>query len=140
MAGLRCSAGHVHSAWIFAGGAIDLFTVGSVLAVASIIGFISLFGIATRNRVMMITYIHQLVKNEDRKDMTEAVMCGAEEWLVAFPMTALAAGRTRVSLALAAGQSGREILSPMAVMILCGRDRSTLLDICEAKMSSSKVD
>jgi Cu/Ag efflux pump CusA len=111
------------------GGVIGVFAAGGVLSVASIIGFITLFGIATRNGVMMISHIHHLVEHEGVTDAAEAVKRGAEERLVPILMTALAAGLALVPLALAAGQPGSEIQAPMAVVILCGLLSSTLLNM-----------
>ncbi|MHB0975549.1 MAG: efflux RND transporter permease subunit [Thiobacillus sp.] len=111
------------------GGVIGVFASGGVLSVASIIGFITLFGIATRNGVMMIAHIHHLVEHEGMRDAAEAVKRGAEERLVPILMTALAAGLALVPLALAAGEPGSEIQAPMAVVILCGLLSSTLLNM-----------
>jgi len=111
------------------GGVIGVFAAGGVLSVASIIGFITLFGIATRNGVMMIAHIHHLVEHEGVRDAAEAVKRGAEERLVPILMTALAAGLALVPLALAAGQPGSEIQSPMAIVILFGLGSSTLLNM-----------
>jgi CzcA family heavy metal efflux pump len=107
------------------GGVVGVFVSGGVLSVASIIGFITLFGIATRNGVMMIAHIHHLVEHEGVRDAAEAVKRGAEERLLPILMTALAAGLALVPLALAAGQPGSEIQSPMAVVILFGLASST---------------
>ncbi|WP_265944320.1 efflux RND transporter permease subunit [Dechloromonas sp. A34] len=111
------------------GGVIGVFATGGILSVASIIGFITLFGIATRNGVMMIAHIHHLVEQEGVKDAREAVVRGAEERLVPILMTALAAGLALVPLALASGQPGSEIQAPMAVVILFGLASSTLLNM-----------
>ena len=111
------------------GGVVGVFVSGGVLSVASIIGFITLFGIATRNGVMMIAHIHHLVEHEGVRDAAEAVKRGAEERLLPILMTALAAGLALVPLALAAGQPGSEIQSPMAVVILFGLASSTLLNM-----------
>jgi len=111
------------------GGVVGVFAAGGVLSVASIIGFITLFGIATRNGVMMISHIHHLVEHEGVADAHEAVRRGAEERLVPILMTALAAGLALVPLALAAGQPGSEIQSPMAIVILFGLASSTLLNM-----------
>ena len=111
------------------GGVIGVFAAGGVLSVASIIGFITLFGIATRNGVMMISHIHHLVEHEGVRDAAEAVKRGAEERLVPILMTALAAGLALVPLGLAAGEPGSEIQAPMAVVILCGLLSSTVLNM-----------
>ncbi|WP_018078672.1 efflux RND transporter permease subunit [Thiobacillus denitrificans] len=111
------------------GGVAGVFASGGVLSVASIIGFITLFGIATRNGVMMISHIHHLVEHEGMKDAAEAVKRGAEERLIPILMTALAAGLALVPLVLAAGQPGSEIQAPMAVVILCGLLSSTVLNM-----------
>lgn len=111
------------------GGVIGVFAAGGVLSVASIIGFITLFGIATRNGVMMISHIHHLVEHEGVTDAVEAVRRGASERLIPILMTALAAGLALVPLALAAGEPGSEIQAPMAVVILCGLLSSTLLNM-----------
>jgi Cu/Ag efflux pump CusA len=111
------------------GGVAGVFAAGGVISVASIIGFITLFGIATRNGVMMIAHIHHLVEHEGVTDAAEAVKRGAEERLVPILMTALAAGLALVPLALSAGQPGSEIQSPMAIVILCGLSSSAVLNM-----------
>jgi Cu/Ag efflux pump CusA len=74
------------------GGVVGVYLAGGVVTIASIIGFITLFGIATRNGVMMISHIHHLIEREEIVDLREAVRRGAEERLIPILMTALAAG------------------------------------------------
>jgi Cu/Ag efflux pump CusA len=88
------------------GGVVGVYLAGGVVTIASIIGFITLFGIATRNGVMMISHIHHLVEHDQAKTVLEAVKRGAEERLIPILMTALAAGLALVPLALSAGQPG----------------------------------
>jgi predicted exporter len=111
------------------GGVLGVYAAGGVVTIASIIGFITLFGIATRNGVMMIAHIHHLVAHDEVRDIDEAVKRGAEERLVPILMTALAAGLALVPLALSAGQPGSEIQAPMAVVILFGLLSSTVLNM-----------
>lgn len=111
------------------GGVAGVFVSGGVLSVASMIGFITLFGIAARNGIMLVTHIHQLMRHEGVADFREAVERGAHERLVPILMTAAAAGLALVPLALAGGESGSEIQTPMAIVILCGLTTSTLLNM-----------
>ncbi len=111
------------------GGVVGVYLAGGVVTIASIIGFITLFGIATRNGVMMISHIHHLVEHDAVKNVREAIRRGAEERLIPILMTALAAGLALVPLALSAGQPGSEIQAPMAVVILCGLISSTVLNM-----------
>jgi CzcA family heavy metal efflux pump len=111
------------------GGVVGVYLAGGVVTIASIIGFITLFGIATRNGVMMISHIHHLVEQDAVKDIEEAIRRGAEERLIPILMTALAAGLALVPLALSAGQPGSEIQAPMAIVILCGLISSTVLNM-----------
>jgi Cu/Ag efflux pump CusA len=111
------------------GGVIGLWVTGGVLSVATIVGFITLFGIATRNGVMLISHIKHLREIEGVSDLETAVRRAAEERLVPILMTALAAGLALVPLALAMGEPGSEIQAPMAVVILCGLISSTALNM-----------
>ncbi|HEX8225994.1 MAG TPA: efflux RND transporter permease subunit [Allosphingosinicella sp.] len=111
------------------GGVIGLWLTGGVLSVATIIGFITLFGIATRNGVMLISHIRHLREVEGVTDLEAAVRRAAEERLVPILMTALAAGLALVPLALAMGEPGSEIQAPMAIVILCGLASSTALNM-----------
>ena len=111
------------------GGVIGVFMAGGVLSVASIIGFITLFGIATRNGVMLIAHIRNLVDKEGVHDRLEAVKRGATERLIPILMTALATGLALIPLALALGQPGSEIQAPMAIVILFGLLTSTALNM-----------
>lgn len=111
------------------GGAAGVFLQGGVLSVASLVGFITLFGIATRNGIMLVSHIRHLVQAEGVVDLDEAVRRGAQERLTPILMTALAAGLGLVPLALSAGEPGSEIQAPMAIVILCGLLTSTALNM-----------
>ena len=111
------------------GGVAGVFLAGGVLSVASMIGFITLFGIATRNGIMLVSHIRHLIDAEGMTDFRAAVERGAHERLVPILMTAMAAGLALIPLALSAGESGSEIQTPMAIVILCGLTTSTLLNM-----------
>ena len=111
------------------GGVAGVFLAGGVLSVASMIGFITLFGIATRNGIMLVSHIHHLIEEEGVTDFREAVERGARERLIPILMTAMAAGLALIPLALSGGKAGSEIQTPMAIVILCGLMTSTLLNM-----------
>jgi Cu/Ag efflux pump CusA len=111
------------------GGVVGVFLAGGVLNVATMIGFITLFGIAARNGIMLVSHIQHLMTEEGVTDFREAVARGAQERLVPILMTAMAAGLALIPLALGGGQSGSEIQTPMAIVILCGLITSTLLNM-----------
>ena len=111
------------------GGVGGVFLAGGTLSVASLIGFITLFGIATRNGIMLVSHIQHLMQEEGLTDFREAVERGASERLVPILMTAMAAGLALIPLALGGGKAGSEIQTPMAIVILCGLTTSTLLNM-----------
>ncbi|RFF26645.1 MULTISPECIES: efflux RND transporter permease subunit [unclassified Wenzhouxiangella] len=109
------------------GGVVGVWLTGGIMTIAALIGFIALFGIATRNGVILVDHIGRL--RTDGLGLEEAIRRGAEERLVPILMTALATALALVPLALAAGEPGSEIQSPMAVVILWGLVSSTLLNM-----------
>ncbi|MCB9749631.1 MAG: efflux RND transporter permease subunit [Myxococcales bacterium] len=110
-----------------AGGVIGVFVGGGVLSIASIIGFITLFGIATRNGILLATRTRDLeLAGVERRD---AVTRSARERLAPILMTAVTAGLGLLPLALALGQPGSEIQAPMALVILTGLATSTALNM-----------
>ena len=111
------------------GGVAGVFLAGGVLSVASMIGFITLFGIATRNAIMLVSHIQHLMDGEGVTDFREAVERGARERLIPILMTAMAAGLALIPLALGGGKTGSEIQTPMAIVILCGLVTSTFLNM-----------
>lgn len=111
------------------GGVIGVYLAGGVLSVASIVGFITLFGIATRNGIMLVSHIRHLQEHEGVTDFKTAVVRGATERLVPIVMTALAAGLALVPIALSAGEPGSEIQAPMAMVIMFGLLSSTALNM-----------
>ena len=111
------------------GGVAGVFLAGGVLNVATLIGFITLFGIATRNGIMLVSHVRHLMEAEGVASFRDAVTRGAEERLAPILMTAMAAGLALVPLALGGGQAGSEIQTPMAIVILCGLVTSTLLNM-----------
>ena len=109
------------------GGVAGVWFTGGIMTVAAVIGFITLFGIATRNGVILVDHISRLV--DDGVPVEDAVRRGAMERLVPILMTALATALALVPLALAAGEPGSEIQAPMAVVILWGLVSSTVLNM-----------
>lgn len=111
------------------GGVAGVYFAGGVLSVASIIGFITLFGIATENGIMLVAHIRHLQEVEGVTDLRHAVAVGATERLAPILMTALAAGLALVPIAAGMGKPGSEIQAPMAMVILFGLLSSTALNM-----------
>ncbi len=111
------------------GGVVGIFVLDGVMSLASLIGFITLFGIATRNGLLLISHIRHLHEQEGVAERFEAVRRGAMERLSPILMTALASGLGLLPLAMQAGQPGGEIQAPMAMVILFGLISSTVLNM-----------
>jgi HME family heavy-metal exporter len=110
------------------GAVAALVITGQSLTVASMVGFISLAGIASRNGILLIAHYLHLVKYEGEQFTPEMIERAGKERLAPMLMTALCAGIALVPLTLAAGEPGKEILYPVATVIVGGIISSTLLD------------
>ncbi|MCL5744205.1 MAG: efflux RND transporter permease subunit, partial [Acidobacteria bacterium] len=122
------------------GGVAGVFLSGGTLSVASIIGFITLFGIATRNGIMLVSHVKHLKEVEGETDPRRAVLRGASERVSPILMTALAAGLALIPVALGAGKPGSEIQAPMGMVILSGLFTSTLLNMIVIPSVLSRVE
>jgi len=99
-----------------------------VISIASLVGFITLFGIAVRNGLLLVNH-YQHVMLVEGKPLADAVVHGSMERLVPILMTALCAALGLIPLAMAAGEPGSELLSPLAVVVLGGLITSTFLNL-----------
>ena len=99
------------------------------ISIATIVGFIAVGGVAARNGIMMISHYLHLMKHEGTSFSREMIERGTLERLVPVLMTALCAGIALIPLLLAANEPGKEILYPVAVVIVGGLVSSTLLDL-----------
>jgi CzcA family heavy metal efflux pump len=102
--------------------------VAPVLSIASLVGFVTLFGIAVRNGILLVNHYRYLVDVEGR-DPYDAIVQGSLERLVPILMTALTAALALVPIVLEGDQPGNEILAPLSVVILGGLLTSTFLNL-----------
>ena len=109
------------------GGVLAVWLTGGVLNVATLVGFITLFGIAIRNGILMVSHYNHLLK--EGVPLLQAVVQGSMERLSPIMMTALCAGLALLPLALSGGEPGNEIQSPMAVVVLGGLLSSLALNM-----------
>jgi len=109
------------------GGVVAIWFTSRVISIPSIIGFITLFGIATRNGILLVSRYKQLRK--EGEGLAETIIHGSADRLNPILMTALASALALIPLALSGDKPGNEIQSPMAVVILGGLVTSTLLNL-----------
>ncbi len=112
----------------FIGGVIALIITEQTLTVASLVGFISLGGIATRNGILLVSHYIHLMREEGERFTPQMILRGSLERLAPVLMTALAAGMALVPLVAEGLKPGREILYPVATVILGGLTTSTFCE------------
>jgi Cu/Ag efflux pump CusA len=111
------------------GGVLAVWLGGGILTLGSLIGFLTVFGIAARNGILMISHFQHLENEEGVPFGPGLVLRGAKERLAPILMTAGATGLALVPLAVAGSVAGNEIEHPMAIVILGGLVTSTLLNL-----------
>src|SRR6185312_16998316 len=111
------------------GGVLAVWFTGGVLSLGSLVGFLTVFGIAARNGILMISHFQHLERHEGETFGPALVLRGARERLAPILMTALATGLAVVPLVAAGSIPGHEVEHPMAVVILGGLITSTLLNL-----------
>ncbi len=111
------------------GGVAGVFLGDGVLSIAALIGFIALFGIATRNGIMLVSRIRRLREEAPDLDVDETIIRGSVDRLAPIVMTALSTGLALLPVALRFGAPGSEIQAPLALVIVCGLLSSTALNM-----------
>ena len=109
------------------GGVLAVLLTGAVVSIASLVGFVTLFGIATRSGILLVAHYRQLLA--EGVPLREAVVRGSLERLSPILMTALTAGLALIPLALGGGEPGNELQTPMAIVILGGLLSATALNM-----------
>lgn len=113
----------------FIGGILAVGVSGTPVSIATLIGFIALFGIALRNGIMLVTHYRHLQREEGERFSPSLIVRGASERLVPILMTALAYGLALLPIVLAGGRAGATLVQPMAIVILGGLFTATILNL-----------
>jgi CzcA family heavy metal efflux pump len=111
------------------GGVIAALLTGGTLSLGSLVGFVTVLGIAARNGIMLVSHYRHLESEEGQRFGEELVLRGSEERLAPILMTALATGLALLPIVIGGNRPGHEIEHPMAVVILGGLVTSTLLNL-----------
>jgi Cu/Ag efflux pump CusA len=111
------------------GGVVAIFCTGGWLTVGSLVGLVTLFGISTRNSIMLVSHFEHLVVEEACEWNLDTALRGAAERFIPIAMTALVTALGLLPIAASYGQPGQEIEAPMAMVILAGLVTSTLLNL-----------
>jgi len=109
------------------GGVLSVYFTSNIVSIPSIIGFITLFGIATRNGILLISRYQSL--DEQQVPLRESIMKGSADRLNPILMTALTSALALIPLVFNGDKPGNEIQSPMAVVVLGGLLTSTILNV-----------
>ncbi len=109
------------------GGVAAVLLTDGIVSIASLVGFVTLFGIATRNGILLLSHYQALLA--EGVSFEEALRRGSEERLAPILMTALTAGLALVPLAMGAGEPGSELQAPLAIVILGGLLTATALNM-----------
>jgi Cu/Ag efflux pump CusA len=112
-----------------AGGVIAVALTGGELSLGALVGFVTLFGIAARNAILLVSHVDHLVEAEGAPWGLETVMRATRERVTPILITALVTALGLAPLAFEAGQAGREVQGPMAIVILGGLVTSTLMSL-----------
>jgi CzcA family heavy metal efflux pump len=115
--------------WALVGGLLAAYFSNGVLSLGSLVGLLTILGIATRNGIMMISHFQHLEHEEGMPFGMDLVLRGARERIAPIMMTALTTGLALIPLAIAGDLPGHEIEHPMAIVILGGLVTSTLLNL-----------
>lgn len=108
------------------GGVVSIWLTSNILSIPALIGFITLFGIATRNGILLVSNYERL---RHAMPLQDAIMKGSKDRLNPIIMTALTTALSLVPMILAADKAGNEIQAPMAIVVLGGLITSTLLNV-----------
>ncbi|MGZ4955139.1 MAG: efflux RND transporter permease subunit, partial [Methylobacter sp.] len=111
------------------GGVAAVVLTGATLSVGSVVGFVTLFGITVRNSIMLLSHYRYLVEVEHKAWNLDTAIQGAQERLPSILMTALVTALAMFPIAFNSDNPGREIMGPMAAIIIGGLASSTLLNL-----------
>jgi len=111
------------------GGVAAVMLTDATLSVGSVVGFVTLFGITVRNSIMLLSHYQHLVEEQGKSWNVDTVILGASERLPSILMTALVTALAMFPIAFNSDNAGREIMGPMAAIIIGGLASSTLLNL-----------
>ena len=111
------------------GGVLAVLASGGTVSIGSVVGFVTLFGITVRNSIMLLSHYRHLVQHERRAWELRTVVQGAAERLPSIAMTALVTALAMLPIALDSDNPGREIMGPMAAIIIGGLATSAILNL-----------